>query len=144
MESATREILKHLSQIIGRIEGPFGSRIFIQPLVASIIGARAGVKDAREGRPAYIWALLTNSIDRYKLMLQSWNDVAKVFLAAFTIDIIYEIIVLGRIYLGQSLIVAIFLALVPYMIVRGPANRIARRWLNLKLRASTRREKKWT
>jgi hypothetical protein len=43
--------------------------------------------------------------------------------------ITHAIIVFKRIYPGETLIVAAALAVVPYVVVRGPANRIARLWL---------------
>ncbi|MDB6016161.1 MAG: hypothetical protein JWR19_650 [Pedosphaera sp.] len=128
MEEATSEILKHIDHLLGRLQGPFSFRLIIQPLVAAVLAVRAGLKDAREGRPPFGWAIITDSANRGRLLRESWNDVAKVFIAAVIIDIIYEIIVLRRIYLGQSLIVATTLALIPYLIIRGPMNRIARHW----------------
>jgi hypothetical protein len=129
MEAVTQEILKHIHHLLGRIEGPLSFRIVIQPLVAAVLAVRAGVKDAREGRPPHGWAILTDSANRGKLLRESWSDTAKVFVMAVIIDLIYEIIALRRIYPVQSLIVATTLALVPYLILRGPVNRIARCWL---------------
>ncbi|MDB6068675.1 MAG: hypothetical protein JWR26_4883 [Pedosphaera sp.] len=130
METATREILNHIYHLCGRLQGPFSFRIIIQPLVAVALAIRAGVRDARAGRPPHGWAIVTDSANRSRLLLESWKDVAKVFVAAVIIDIIYEIIVLRRIYPIQSLIVATTLALIPYLLVRGPVNRIARRLQN--------------
>ncbi len=31
--------------------------LFIQPLMATILAVRGGLKDAREGRPPYFWSL---------------------------------------------------------------------------------------
>lgn len=129
METVTHEILKQINHLLGRIEGPLSFRIVIQPLVAMVLAVRAGVRDAREGRPPHGWAILTDSANRGKLLQESWRDTAKVFIAAIIIDLIYEVIALRRIYPGQSAIVATTLALVPYLIIRGPANRIARCWL---------------
>ena len=41
---------------------------------------------------------------------------------------IYEFIVLKTFYPGETLIVAILFAFVPYLLIRGPAARIARLW----------------
>ncbi|MDB6111095.1 MAG: hypothetical protein JWR69_2845 [Pedosphaera sp.] len=128
MEPVTWDIANHVEHLLGRFHGPLSFRIIIQPLVAIVLAIRAGLKDARAGRPAFGWALVTDSAHRSQLLRESWNDVAMVFIAAVIIDLIYEIIVLRRIYLGQSLIVATTLALVPYMVIRGPVNRIARLW----------------
>jgi hypothetical protein len=41
---------------------------------------------------------------------------------------IYQVIVLRRFYPAEAVIVALLFAFIPYMIVRGLAARIARRW----------------
>ena len=51
------------------------------------------------------------------------------FLVAMVLDVIYQIIVLRWVYPGPALIVATTLAIVPYLVVRGLANRVAARIL---------------
>jgi hypothetical protein len=53
-----------------------------------------------------------------------WKDVRIVFLMAFLLDSAYQLIVFRWIYLGQAVIVAIILAVVPYVLLRGPVNRL--------------------
>ena len=118
----------HWQMIVGRVYGPFAFRFILQPLVVAILACRDGLKDARIAKPAYGWAVVTNSADRRTLLRQGWKTIAKVFIAAISVDLIYEVIVFHRIYPGQSLIVATLLALVPYPFIRGLVNRIARRW----------------
>lgn len=43
-------------------------------------------------------------------------------------DLIYEWVMERWFYPLETLIVAIVLAVVPYLVLRGPVNRIARRW----------------
>jgi len=45
---------------------------------------------------------------------------------ALAIDVIYQLVVLRWIYPGETLLVAFLLACVPYLLIRGPVNRIAR------------------
>ena len=118
----------HWQMIVGRVYGPFAFRFILQPLVVAILACRDGLKDARIANPAYGWAVVTNSAGRRNLLRQGWKALARVFIAAITVDLIYEVIVFHRIYPGQSLIVATFLALLPYPFIRGLVNRIARRW----------------
>jgi hypothetical protein len=51
--------------------------------------------------------------------------VAKVFVVAVLIDIAYQWIVFRWVYPLEALVVAFLLACVPYLLVRGPANRLA-------------------
>jgi hypothetical protein len=39
-------------------------------------------------------------------------------------DVIYQVIALHRIYPGEVLLVAAVLAIVPYLLLRGPINRM--------------------
>jgi hypothetical protein len=52
--------------------------------------------------------------------------VGKVFIVAVTLDVIYELIVYRWVYPGRALIVATVLAVVPYLLIRGPLTRIVR------------------
>jgi hypothetical protein len=51
---------------------------------------------------------------------------------AVLVDVIYEIIAFRRIYPIQPLIVAVCVALPPYLLIRGPVTRIVRRWYQRK------------
>jgi hypothetical protein len=121
------EILKRVwENLIGRSTGPINFRLIIQPTVATIIAIRAGVKDAREGQPPFLWAALSNPGYRPELLRQGWKDVGKVFILAVVLDSIYQLIVHRGVYVLELLITATVLAIIPYVLVRGPVNRIAR------------------
>ncbi len=112
--------------LIGRIGGPLTFRLVVQPAVAVFFAIRAGLRDAREGRPPHAWVIVTDATKRRELLAESWKDVAKVFIVAVIIDLVYQIIELRWFYPGEALIVATILALLPYLLLRGPANRVAR------------------
>ena len=83
-------------------------------------------KDAQTGRPAYGWAIVTDPVRRHELLREGSKEIAKVFIVAVIIDLIYEFIVFHAIYPGQSLIVAATVAVLPYVLIRGSINRIVR------------------
>jgi hypothetical protein len=123
------ELLKQFwPDLIGREHGPFAFRLILQPLTSAFIACRAGLRDARSGRPAYGWAILSNPIDRHDLLREGWRELTRIFIVAVIVDLIYEIIVFHEIHPGQSLIVAAVLALLPYPLFRGLMNRIVCRW----------------
>jgi len=114
--------------LIGRADGPLTLRLIFQPTVAAIFAIRAGLRDAREGRPPYFfWSVFTNPAHRPELLRQLWKDMGKVFIVATVLDVIYELIVYRWVYPGQALIVATVLAIVPYLLIRGPVTRIMHR-----------------
>jgi hypothetical protein len=121
------EILRRVwENLIGRTSGPMNFRLIVQPAIAGIIAIRAGLKDAREGQPAFFWAALGNPNYRSELLQVGWKDVGKVFVLAAALDSIYQLIVHRGVYVLELLITATVLAIVPYLLIRGPVNRIAR------------------
>jgi hypothetical protein len=114
------------NDLIGRIGGPMSFRILLQPTMAMIFAIRDGLKDAREGRPAYFYSLFTDPENRRSRLREGFKAVSRVFTFAIVMDLIYQVTVLRWFYPLQALIVAIVLALLPYILLRGPVNRIAR------------------
>jgi len=113
--------------LVGRVEGPLKFRLILQPTMAAVFAILAGLKDARAGRPAYFWTILVSPTNRRALLSEGWRAVTKVFVVAVIIDVIYQFIMFRWFYPGEALIVAFILAFVPYLLIRGPVNRIARR-----------------
>jgi hypothetical protein len=103
----------------GRIGGPLTFRLIVQPTVSAFFAIRAGVKDCREGRVPYGWVILTDPIRRGDHLREGWKDVTKVFVVAIVIDFAYQISELRWFYPEEALIVAVLLALLPYLLLRG-------------------------
>ena len=122
MDEMLARFWEHLGDRIG---GPLTFRLILQPVMAGLLAVRAGLADARAGRPPYFWTILTDPAHRRDLLREGWKAVAKVFILAVAIDVAYELIVFRRIYPGEVLLVAFLLACVPYLLIRGPVNRIA-------------------
>jgi hypothetical protein len=101
-------------------------RIILQPIMAAIFAVRSGLKDAKEGKPPYFWALFTDSVNRRDMLRDGWKSVGKVFVLGVVIDLVYQWIVFRRFYPGKALLVAATVAFIPYLLIRGPVNRIAR------------------
>jgi hypothetical protein len=117
-------ISRMLENLMGRVSGPMHFRIILQPLMAVIFAVLDGIKDAHSGRPAYFWALFTDRGYRSELLRSGWKSVGKVFIIALLLDTVYQFWVLHWFYPGEALLVAFFLAIVPYLLLRGPVNRI--------------------
>jgi len=120
------QLIRLYENLISRVSGPLHFRLMLQPLMATIFAVRAGLKDAREGKPAYFWALFSGPVQRRELLKEGWKAVGKVFVIAIIIDAVYQFIALGWFYPLEALIVAAVLALLPYLLFRGLVNRIAR------------------
>ena len=110
----------------GRVTGPMKFRLLLQPVMASIFAVVAGLKDARTGQPPYFWALFTDKAHRREMLRDGWKSVGKVFVLALVLDVVYQAIVLRFVYPGEVMVVAILLAIVPYLVLRGLVTRVAR------------------
>ncbi len=110
--------------LLARDSGPLHFRLFLQPLVATILAIRAGWADAWAGRPIFFWTLVREPAQARTVLRNVWKFVGKVFLVAVALDVVYQLIVLHWIYPVETLIVATVLALVPCMVVRAIGNRI--------------------
>jgi hypothetical protein len=112
--------------LTGRVGGPLTFRLVLQPAVAILLAVRDGVDDARHHRAAYFWAILTDPLYRREAVATGWAAIAKVFFVAFMLDGVYQFIALRWFYPGEALIVAVLLAIVPYLLLRGAVTRVFR------------------
>ncbi|CAG0947475.1 hypothetical protein ANRL1_04169 [Anaerolineae bacterium] len=119
-------LVRIIEDLIGRVSGPMRFRLLLQPLIAAVLGIRSGLKDAREGRPAYFWAVFTQAEQRREMLHDGWKSAGKVFIIANIIDAVYQLLILRWFYPGEAILVSAFLAFIPYLLIRGPVNRIAR------------------
>jgi hypothetical protein len=116
--------LRIVENLGDRVTGPMHFRVFLQPIMASIFAIIAGLKDAKEGKPPYFWSLLTEPGQRAAMLKDGWKSVGKVFVLAMVLDIAYQFKVQGFVYPAEVLIVALILAVLPYLILRGLVTRI--------------------
>ena len=127
--SEIQEILSRFwDQLIAQPHGPLAFRLILQPLMATILAIIDGVKDARAGRPLYTWTLLTDPAHRASYLREGLKRVCRVIIFAVVMDAIYQFLVLRRFYLGEALVTVFVVAVLPYLLIRGPAARIARSW----------------
>ena len=122
-------LIRVWEDLVGRVGGPLTLRLFIQPTVATILAIRAGLNDGRQGRTPYFWNILLNLDQRKDRLREGWKDVGKLFSMAVVLDVVYQLVVARWVYPLETLIVAVVLALLPYVLFRGLASRLARRLL---------------
>jgi hypothetical protein len=121
-------IARFFANLTERPSGPMAFRFLLQPTMASLFAIKAGLQDARTGQPAYFWAMLGDRHRRRDLLRQWWKDMAKVFTLALVLDLVYQVVQLKWIYPLEAIVVAFTLAFLPYLLLRGPVNRLARWW----------------
>jgi hypothetical protein len=117
-------LIRIWENLAGRLHGPLTFRLILQPIMATIFAIRDGRKDALEGNVPYFWAVFTKSEHRRELLRSGWKAVGKIFILAILIDVVYQLIAFRWVYPGETLIVAAILAFIPYLLLRGPVNRL--------------------
>jgi hypothetical protein len=126
MEQLFEMFLRGLGEMIDRFSGPLNFRLVIMPLVVTAFAVRSGIRDARQGKRAFLGALLFETGQRITALRSALKDVGKVFIMALIMDTIYQLLVLPSFYPVQLLAVAWSCAIVPYLIARSPTTLIAR------------------
>jgi hypothetical protein len=115
-------------QELARASAPMKFRFVLQPLMAAFVAIRDGRKDARAGRSPYIWAILGEPRERKARLNRGVNATARIIVLGLVMDVIYQLIFLKTFYPVEALIISLVLAFLPYVLIRGPVARIARRW----------------
>lgn len=113
--------------LVDRPGGPMTFRFILQPCMAAIAALRDGLNDAKLGRAPYFWTVLTNPSERGGRLREGLISTARIILLGLCMDVIYQAIALKTFYPGEAVIVALTLAFLPYLLLRGPIARIARR-----------------
>jgi len=135
------ELLRSFWQnLTGRLAGPMKFRFILPPIMAAMFAVKIGLQDAREGLPAYFWEVVGNPSQHRELLHEGWGHVSKIFIVAVLIGLVYQNLAFRWFCPGEALLVAFVLAVIPYLLLRGPVNRIARRgksdnlpcWSNVK------------
>jgi hypothetical protein len=122
------EFLQRLwTDLVERPSGPMAFRFILQPAVAAILAIRDGMKDARTGRSPYFWTVLNDPAQRGPRLSEGFAAVGRVIGLGVVMEAIYQYLVLGAFRPLEMAIVVLLLAFVPYLLIRGPAARIARR-----------------
>ena len=110
--------------------GPMTFRFILQPIMASIAAIHAGIQDARIGRPGFLWSILHDPERRKRRVREALIATGQIVLLGIVMDTIYQLQVLKTFYPAEAALIAVLLAVVPYFVVRGIAQSIARWWMS--------------
>ncbi|MEM9059301.1 MAG: hypothetical protein AAGD13_02465 [Pseudomonadota bacterium] len=116
-------------ELVERMNGPLRGRLLLQPALASFFAIRDGMRDAREGLPPYLYALVFRKEQRRDRIAHAWSSAGMVAIMAFALDSVFQLITQGEFRPLDAAIMACLLCALPYTLLRGPAARIARRRL---------------
>jgi hypothetical protein len=120
-------LARQWTDLLARPSGPFGFRFLLQPTMAAIAGIKDGLGDGRAGRTPYFWAILTGARERRELLREGLKATGRIILLGLIMDAVYQYVALKTFYPVEALIISLLLAFVPYVLIRGPVARLARR-----------------
>jgi hypothetical protein len=126
MSSLEDLITQFWPELMSRPSGPLAFRFILQPVMAAGLAIRDGYKDARTNRTPYLWAIANEPAERGPRIREGLRAVARVLALGVAMDVAYQIIRLDGLRPLQTLVVVFTLCFLPYLLVRGPAGRIAR------------------
>jgi hypothetical protein len=115
-----------IRDILARPGGPMTFRFILQPAMATITAFRDARRDVRMGRSPYLRGIVINRRERTGRLYEGLISTAQIILLGLVMDAIYQAIVLKTFHAGQAVIIAVVLAFLPYVLLRGPIARIVR------------------
>jgi hypothetical protein len=118
-------LLSHrfVPEMIARLHGPGRLRFILQPTVATILGIRDGAKDARAGKPPFLWDLVFHS-NRSGLVRSALASVRDLVAVAILLDVVAQFLIFRMVHPGTALLLGPVLIATPYATSRALANRV--------------------
>jgi len=117
---------RFLEDLPRRLTGPGRFRFVAQPLIAIFLGWRSGLGDARAGRPAYLYGLLSDEANRKESLRSGLAAIRYLVAIAIVLDAGSQLLIYGQLHPGAAVIVGLVLISIPYAVARGLANRVLR------------------
>jgi len=115
-----------LEELPKRFSGPGRLRFILQPLLATMLGVRAVLDDAKEGNPPYLFGLLFAGGYRRELLRSAWAAIRTLLAMGIILDVIFQIVLYQEVHPGAALLVGPILICTPYALSIGLTTRLVR------------------
>lgn len=129
MEGFVNDVVRFYTDLLGRAEGPMTFRFVLQPTMALLMAIRDGIKDARAGRAPYFWTIANDPDHRRASLREGTRATGRILLLGLVMEIIYQYRVFGTFHVLEAVNFILLLCFLPYLVMRGPINRLARWWM---------------
>jgi hypothetical protein len=126
---SAEELDRFWRNIVARPGGPMTFRFVLHPTMAGVAALRDGIRDARLGRLPYAATIFSDSEGRGSLIWKGIVSTARILILGVVMDIAYQWIFFGAFHPAEAALIAILLAFIPYVLLRGAFTRVARRWI---------------
>jgi hypothetical protein len=122
-------VMRIWQNMLDRTGGPFDFRFVLQPIMATMAALRDGIRDARMGRSPFLWTVLAVPAQRRERLDEALIATSRIILLGLAMDAVYQFVEFDIFHPAEAVIIALLLAFVPYLVLRGLVTRIARRWV---------------
>ena len=122
-------IVRIWRNLVGRTDGSMTFRFVLQPIMATLAACLDGVKDARTGRTPFLWTVVNVPAKRAIRLNEAMIATARIILLGLIMDTIYQFIEFKLFHPAEAVLIALLLAFVPYVLLRGLVARLARHWV---------------
>lgn len=131
MDAFLEYLHRFWSDMLARSDGPMTFRLYLQPTMALLMALRDGIKDAKAGRePYYAHLRHADPVERRRAWREGFTATARILVLGVVMDVIYQFKVFGGFrYPVETLVIAIVLCFLPYLVLRGLITRAARRFV---------------
>lgn len=130
MEGFVHDVVRFYTDLAGRADGPMTFRFVLQPTMALLMAIRDGVKDAHAGRAPYFWTIVNDPQRRRASLNEGLKACARILLLGVVMEVIYQYRVFGTFHVLEAVNFILLLCFLPYLIMRGPINRLVRWWVS--------------
>ncbi len=134
--SAVRETLERgriylfswefLADLPARLTGPGRLRFVFQPVMAILLGLRAGLVDARTGRPPYLMGLLFDPLHRREYVRTGLRTIRDLVAIGIILDVVAQFLIFRQVHPGAAVAIGPVLITTPYVLARAVTNRVTR------------------
>jgi len=109
--------------LISRFVGPGRFRFLFQPAIAMLLGIIGGKKDSAQGRPPYIYGILSGKFDRKEALKEGLDSIGTTLIIGVLADVIFQMILFRIVHILPALILGPILIALPYATARALSNR---------------------
>ena len=117
--------MQFLEELPQRFTGPGRFRFIMQPMLATLLGVRGGLADAKAGNPPYLFGLLFDAGRRSELLRSGVAAIRNLLAMGIILDVVFQLVIYHAVHPGAALVVGPILIGTPYALSRALTTRLA-------------------
>ena len=117
--------MQFVEELPQRFTGPGRFRFIMQPMLATLLGVRGGLADAKAGNPPYLFGLLFDAGRRSELLRSGVAAIRNLLAMGIILDVVFQLVIYHAVHPGVALVVGPILIGTPYALSRALTTRLA-------------------